>query len=367
MEATANCNLEIFQSALNEIKELGQEDRWDFSDTYLEKIKSILRKIEFANKTEDIPENLRLIAHLYDQIAYKEPDKKDLSLTKKFVEAVLQHKSSLSDKFAILMKKMICNKFPEMDSYFFDDKLTANTLLKLLEIKLKNQQKQFELLCGDNKFLGDNVNFYRILEEMNDNSSDREVIVIVKPNHTAHLVPVFLRRKNGEALEILMTDSLGIDLHKDIIKMLQHKKINACVYALSLVRQKDRINCAIFTAADIIQYCKLKNKGIDLFEYAKQSAKPLSDVKWENQLQIFTFDNLPATMMKLTQYEYRPELGKEIVNTKSGETLEQNIERYLFTSKKRNYRAAIKFNKHVCFIASSILEHFENVSKCILF
>ena len=164
---------------------------------------------------------------------------------------------------------------------------------------------------------------------------------------------------------------------------MQLNGINANVYVLSLARQKDGCSSSTFTAVDIIHYSKLKNQGIDLFEYAKHSASPLQlpEEKESNTIQnlffssmqkffvkeekstpfkIYTFDTLPAMMLKLAQDGYPTEKGKEIVSVKREETLEQNIERYSsYTSKKWNCHADFKFTKYITLLVLNALENFE--------
>lgn len=265
------------------------------------------------------------------------------------------------------MIEIIRNKFPDFINYFFDAKLTHKSTLKIIEKKLEKKQVNLTLESGNAD------HFLKTAKKMAENSGQEEIALIVNANDITHLIPVFLRKREGETLEILITDSIGID--KDLLEKLQMNEVNAYVYTLSLRRQKDRWNCAVFAATDIIHFCKLKKLGIDLFEYAKEKASPLlqddEDMVPEvdgAKLKVFEFNTLPALMLKLSQYceTIKKEQSKDIIDMQQGETLGENIERYLFGSKKKNYHAGIKLARHVCHLALQTLENSERIYPCAL-
>lgn len=377
------------QELLNQMQAKRKEGQYDNADC-IEKLKAILNKIELANKHEQLPARLGGSLHSLINNAYYSVD---LSKEKELIKVVSQHKSTASQRMMLTVFESLNDDIPSLRSCLKDSMLTASGALDILDIKLKNiKEEHLELVSGDEKA------FFEKVVNMAKSKEKSETAMIVQFQMPMLIslcftvTPIFLRKQKGKPLEILMTDCLGIGLNiKIFTNILQKLPIGANVYVLSLTRNVHGTNPAIFAASDIIHYCKLKKQGINLFEFAKQQSSPMvieqMDMGLDKTQEIllkglgfflsnpkfFSFDILPAKMMKLTDSEEvvkqflssHPEMKAEVVDSKTGETLEENIERYSYGSPKYNYHSSIKFTRLVSHLALQALEKDENLRALI--
>lgn len=355
------------------------------SEKYIEKVNAILSKIELANKNENTSGRLcGLCTPLLNLTVFSE----DLSEKKELIKVVSQHKSELSNRLAISMvRELTMHKIPGLDDCLNNGVLSLSGALDILNIKLKDIKEE------KLKFAGGDINaFTDIAIKMSQGNAESETAMLVKFEmpvffsmfHT--ITPIFLRKQEGKPLEILITHCDGVGMHIEIItNILQNLPIGVNVYTLTLARRGNCGDTAAFAVSDIIHYCKLKNQEIDLFEFAKQNASPMTIKKMDLGIaksqrlllkgmrlfryksKFYSFDTVPIKMMKLSASKKAVkqflrkyhELKKEIVDAKTGETLKENIKRYSYGSPKVNCHTVIKSGRFISLLALKALEKEE--------
>lgn len=176
-----------------------------------------------------------------------------------------------------------------------------------------------------------------------------EAVFILKPvEGDGHILPLFLRN-SSLGVEIICLDSAGkIRGWESIVEELAEINIPFHYYFLETVRQTDLTSCGVFTISDIKNYFKLKKSEFDLFKQIRENSRVVCE--YENEIIVYSFEDLPPLMMKLNQrdpgkiLEYlsspvgsQSDYSHQIVNKKRNEHLQANIEHYSIEKSQGNY------------------------------
>jgi hypothetical protein len=352
--------------ALKRLNQVSQQNPFSKSEENLSCLKDILANIEAGNKTEVIPWGLseKLRASLRNEIGLTE--NKILAL--KIIDILKGHKSALSKALLLELNNTLQWQWEIINNIHLDclkggplelRNFSPSSCQEIIIAKLSSKGVPFEVKSGESDVLGG------VLANLFKESTQKEIAVAVKAYtlasswYSSHVMPLILRRTHNE-IEILCTDSIGRVSTGWMVKLtrflkaqfITEKKVPIKLYTLSIMRQRDSENCAIFAIDDICHYFTLKHKGFDLFAFVKKQAHLIDTSSCNDPLTVYDFELLPPSMMKLTQsieqiktyMENNPEFSKEIIKAKNQEILVDNLNRYCFMSEYNDQK--VLFNCH---------------------
>lgn len=314
---------------------------WDkeVDQSYVDRFTVILHDVEQANKCMPIPEKLN--GNLRQLIFFGRYNKESKKKLAELILPITQHRSSMSklltyDYFEALNPRSSKNyeAFRYSTSAY---QFTEESAEIVLGIKLAK--------CGDNPriYSGDKDVLKTAIQEIIKSGPTAFSVMVFRPDPASyHVVPVILRFENKK-LEILITDSLQVDLGKNddrswknetlqhLDKIFSDTGIEGSLYLLNVQRLYNTDNCMEFTLSDIVQYFKLKQeKKRDLFEEAMRNSTYAFSLA---SLKVRIFDRLPAPMLRLTQSEKviekqlkdHPELERESASFNRHQTLRESF------------------------------------------
>lgn len=329
----------------------------DIDDDIVRKLTSLFKTVEIENSQDKFSLEFSKLYHLVHRIfCYQKKFDHIYALMKNIASTKLR----LTKPSTCLLLTRLLNKL-HIPSSNYESVISLDGCQKILELKFADTSKT-NILKGDLK---------ELIESIADLKPDSEIIYILKPQcKQTHILPLILQ-KGSQTLEIICLDSLGYNQkHKYFTDYIINKlssipsKIN--FYCLDTCRQKDRDTCPVFTISDIKTYFKLKSSGFDFFKHVKEKSKEVKseDIKLEDNLNVYTFSDIPPRFMKLTQSsrtidEYLnsfPSYINEKINKRS-KTLLQSIDSNSIEKsvKSINLHADFKFAKYCCLLAGQAL------------